>query len=58
MKKIRSYLAVIALLATLGCPFFFQASGALASAAPHHAGAAVASIHRFGPCPVLGTNDC
>jgi hypothetical protein len=52
MKKIRSYLAVIALLATLSGPFFVQASGAMASAATHRAGSAVATMHRDGPCPV------
>ena len=52
MKKIRSFLAVIALIATLSGPFFAQASGAMASAVPHHAGAAVATMHRDGPCPV------
>lgn len=56
MKKIRSYLAIIALLATLGLPVFFQASGAMANVASHHGGAAVAFTHR-GPCPVIGV-DC
>lgn len=56
MKKIRSYLAIIALLATLSGPFFIQASSSMASAAPHRAGPAVAFRHN-GPCPVLGV-DC
>ena len=67
MKKIRSYLAVIALVATLSGPFFFQASGALASAATHRAGSPVAAgqsarsvafIRPLGPCPVAGELDC
>ncbi len=57
MKRIRSFLAIIALVVTLGLPVFFQASGAMASVASHHAGAAVAFVHK-GPCPVLGGLDC
>lgn len=57
MKKIRSYLAIIVLIATLSGPFFFQASGSMASAAPHRAGPAVVHV-RQGPCPVLGGLDC
>ena len=56
MKKIRSYLAIIALVATLSGPFFIQASSSMASAAPHRAGAAVA-FTRNGPCPIIGI-DC
>ena len=67
MKKIRSLLAVIALVATLSGPFFVQASGSMASAASPHAGSAVAArqstqsmavIKRYGPCPVPGSIDC
>ncbi len=58
MKKLRSSLAVIALLATLSCPFFFQAAGSMASATSHHAGSAVTFVHRLGPCPVFGQLDC
>ncbi len=56
MKRLRSFLAIIALVATLGGPFFFQASGSLASIATHHTSSAVAFTHK-GPCPVLGV-DC
>ena len=58
MKKLRSYLAVIVLIATLSGPFFIQASGAMASAASHRAGAAVAMHFYKPPCPVPGTYDC
>ena len=58
MKKIRSYFAIIALIATLSSPFFVQATESMASATSHHAGSAVASIHRYGPCPVPGASDC
>jgi len=57
MKKLRSYLAVIALIATLSGPFFVQASGSMASAATHRAGSAVAFLYR-GPCPVPSELDC
>ncbi len=58
MKKLRSYLAVIALLATLSGPFFVQGAGAMASAVTHRAGAAVAMHFYKPPCPVPGSNDC
>lgn len=57
MKKIRSYLAVIVLVATLSGPFFVQASGAMASATTHRAGPTVAFLYR-GPCPVPGQISC
>lgn len=63
MKKIRSSLAIIALLATLSCPFFFQAAGSMASAvSSRHVSAvqvagkptqAVAYRH-LGWCPIPG----
>lgn len=58
MKKLRSYLAVFALLATLGGPFFVQASGAMASVAIHRAGSAVAMHFYKPPCPVPTQSDC
>lgn len=58
MKKIRSYLAVIALVATFSCPFFFQASGSVANASAHRAGSAVAVHFYKPPCPVPGSLDC
>ena len=57
MRKVKSFLAVIALVATLSGPFFAQASGAMASAVSHHAGAAVAMHFYKPPCPVP-TLDC
>jgi len=67
MKKIRYYLAVIALAATLSGPFL-QVSGSMANAASgRHAGSSfaagqstrsVASRHRYSICPVPGVNDC
>lgn len=66
MKRIRSFLAIIALVATLSGPFFIQASGSMASAASHYAGSPVAAGHTtgavafrpLGPCIVIGSIDC
>ena len=67
MKKIRNYLAVIALAATLSGPFL-QVSGLMANASSGlHAGSSfatrqsmrsIASIHRYPICPVPGHIDC
>jgi Tfp pilus assembly protein FimT len=69
MKKVRSSLAVVALVVALACPFFFQLSAPLASATAGHsagsslaAGQSVRSVALFmrpmGPCPVPGSDDC
>jgi hypothetical protein len=57
MEKIRYFLAVIVLIATLSSPFIVQASSSMASAASHHAGSTVAFLYR-GPCPVPTQTDC
>ena len=73
MKKIRCYLAAIALAAALSGPFFLQAMGAgsVANAASSHYASSVSAssvagkstrsgAYRYrpnGPCPVLGS-DC
>ena len=66
MKKIRSFLVVIALVATLG-GFSIQGLGSMANTAGYHAGSSVAagqssrsiaSVHRYPICPVPGHIDC
>jgi hypothetical protein len=59
MKKIRCFLAAIALLATLSGPAL-QAMGSMANAASSLHASSVSSqfaINRYPPCPVPGY-DC
>ena len=60
MKKIRYYLAVIALLATLSVPVLAGAMATAASSASFAAGHTTQSVavKRLGPCPAGGTIDC
>lgn len=61
MKKIRCFLATIALIATLGgLSLTGMGAGTLANAAAHASSVhAVAVVHRpNGPCPYGGENDC
>ncbi|HKV60056.1 MAG TPA: hypothetical protein VJO32_17325 [Ktedonobacteraceae bacterium] len=59
MKKIRYYLAVIALLATLSVPVLAGSLANAAASASFAAGHATHSVavKRTPPCPVIGT-DC
>ncbi len=60
MKKIRCFLAAIALLATLG-GFSLQGMGSIANAASNQHASAVSSgqlvVRPYWPCPAPGT-DC
>ena len=68
MKKIRYYLAVIALLATLSGPALqvFGAGSMANTASSQHTSASFAAGHttkfvrvgRYPPCPSGGTSDC
>ena len=59
MKKIRYYLAVMALLATLSVPVLAGSMANATSGASFAAGHTTQSVavKRLGPCPVQGT-DC
>ena len=65
MKKFRYYLAVFALVATLGWATFQgaaatagMASSQYASFAAGRSAPSIASIHIYPICPVPGTSDC
>ena len=61
MKKVRSILATIALIVTLGIlPLTGMGAGTLANAATHVSSVhALSFVHRTdGPCPYGGEMDC
>jgi hypothetical protein len=62
MKKIRCFLAAIALVATLSGPVLQgMGAGSMANAASSRHVSSVSAqfaINRYPPCPVPGTNDC
>ena len=61
MKKVRSILATIALIVTLGIlPLTGMGAGTLANATAHANSVHASSLayRHYGPCPDGGTNDC
>jgi uncharacterized membrane protein len=62
MKKIRCFLAAIALVASLSVPILLgTGAGSMANAASSRHASSVSAqfaINRYPPCPTGGTNDC